>query len=219
MDDLQRFISQFRIGLFFAMLFNSLLTFSGWWLLRQYVWTDKFENQNLFFLATTFILASLSAALVSWLASVYLVKPVRFIWQAVLHIAPDAANTPAPDPKKIIIGREFVTTLAANIYQIANVAENVEKLASKSQNNLKSEFVANSLTMPLLVLDKDVNIVFANKALLDYTNRAEADTIGQNVYAVLDLMFSDNNTLDTWLEEARLSKITAAKTWERVRLN
>jgi signal transduction histidine kinase len=167
----------------------------------------------------TFVIAFLSAALMSWLASIYLVKPVRFIWETVLHIAPDAANTPAPDPKKVLVGREFVTTLAANIYQIANVADNVKKLASKTQNNLKSEFVANSLTMPLVVLDKEVNIIFANKALLEYVSRTEEDTIGQNVYTVLDFMFSNDNTFDSWLEQARSNKVTATKTWERVRLN
>jgi signal transduction histidine kinase len=219
MDHLQKFTSQFRTGLFFAMLLNSLLTFSIWRLIHSYLWSSKFENQNILFISMTFVIAFLSAALMSWLASIYLVKPVRFIWETVLHIAPDAANTPAPDPKKVLVGREFVTTLAANIYQIANVADNVKKLASKTQNNLKSEFVANSLTMPLVVLDKEVNIIFANKALLEYVSRTEEDTIGQNVYTVLDFMFSNDNTFDSWLEQARSNKVTATKTWERVRLN
>src|SRR6202042_2852307 len=38
-------------------------------------------------------------------------------------------------------------------------------------------------------------------------------------YLVLDMLFSSQNTFDTWLEHARTSQVTASHTWERVRLN
>jgi len=45
-----------------------------------------------------------------------------------------------------------------------------------------------------------------------------ADIIGKNVYSVLDLVFADENTFDKWLNESRANTVTAAHSWEHVRL-
>ena len=36
---------------------------------------------------------------------------------------------------------------------------------------------------------------------------------------VLDMSFPSENTLDTWLKDAKTNNATASKSWERVRLN
>lgn len=40
----------------------------------------------------------------------------------------------------------------------------------------------------------------------------------KNLYSVLDLSFSEEDTLDTWLQDCRTNKATDQTTWQRVRL-
>jgi signal transduction histidine kinase len=220
MDHLQKFVAQLQNRVAILLMFNSMTIIGGYWVLAYYVGPNlHFKNQQI---ATAIILvfvAFLSVILLAWVASKYLTKPMKLIWQAVLHISPETANYPAPDTKHVGFGQEFVTTLIAHVYQMASVVENVEQTAKNAKHDLKSDFVANSLPLPLLVLNDQANIVFANEALLKYVKREESDTVGQNVYMVLDLLFNNQNTFDVWLEQAKASKVTATKTWERVRMD
>lgn len=214
MDHLQKFTSQIRNRLLLILLLNSSLIVGGWYLADRYIDTD---GPLLF--VTVCLVAVVSLAIVAWVSAAYLAQPVRMIWQAVLHIAPNTANTVAPDLKQAHLGRELITTLIGHIYQIASVAEGVEKTNRNKRHELKSEFVANTLPLPLIVLDKDLTVLFANEAFLEYTRREEDETVGQNVYLVLDMLFSNQHTFDNWLENVRAKKVTATHTWERVRLN
>lgn len=214
MDHLQKFISQVRLQLFFILLLNTLLMLADWWIVSQLLGLDG-PLFVIVFAALTFI----NLTLLPWATAGYLTQPTRLIWQAVLHIAPNTANMPAPDLKHSRLGRELVVTLINNIYQLANVMGDVERLANKQQHNLSTEFVANALPLPLVVLDKDANIQYANDALLDSVKRTNSDLKGQNVYSTLDLAFTSEHTLDLWLESVRPSKITAARTWERVKVS
>jgi signal transduction histidine kinase len=213
-DHLQKFITQVRTQLFFMLLLNSVLLALIWWFFDSYV---GLEEPELWAAMTLAVLIPLFA--ISWVGANHFAHPMRLIWQAILHIAPDTANVSAPDLKKARLGRELVTALVSQVYQIASVGETAEKLAVSKRPDLKADFVANSLPLPLVVLDKDMNVLFANEAMLRYTGRAAGDTFGQNVYLVLDMLFSNQNTFDHWLEKARADKVTATATWERVRLN
>src|SRR5687767_335582 len=214
MDHFQKFTAQFRNRLSVILLCNSTIILSAWWL------ADHFTVIDAQYMAVLLAgIALICALAIGRATTAYLTEPLTFIWRTVLHVAPDTANTAAPDLKKVHFGRELVTALVTHVYQLANVVENVEKLASSTPHDLKADFVANSLPLPLAVLDKDMNVLFANDALQRYTGLAEADMTGQNVYSVLDMSFSNEHTFDKWLSKAEADKITATRTWERVRLN
>ncbi|HEU4913957.1 MAG TPA: ATP-binding protein [Candidatus Saccharimonadales bacterium] len=220
MDHLQKFVAQLQNRVAILLMLNSTMIIVGYWLVAHYVGPNLgFTNQAVSTAIILVFTAFLSIILLSWVASRYLTKPMRLVWQAVLHISPETANYPAPDTKRIGFGHEFVTALVGHIYQLATVVDSVEQLAKTTRHDLKADFVANSIPLPLLVLDNKTNVVFANEPFLKYVNRDAADTVGQNLYLVLDLLFSNQNTLDAWLERARASKVTATKVWERVRLD
>lgn len=214
MDHLQKFTSQIRLRVFGILLLNNAFVALDWFILHYFLHLEGTE----FFVALG-VLTLLTATITPWISGHYLVQPTKLIWQAVLHIAPDTANVKAPDLKHVRFGRELVTALVSHIYQLASVADNIEKMAQNKRPDLSSDFVANSLPLPLIVLDKNMNILFANEALNKYIGKAEADTTGQNIYLVLDMLFSDQHTFDNWLEKVREHKLTATRTWERVRLN
>ncbi|HET8670786.1 MAG TPA: ATP-binding protein [Candidatus Saccharimonadales bacterium] len=220
MDHLQKFIAQLQNRIALLLLLNSTMLIGGYWLIAEFVGPNlKSSDQAI---ATTIILvfiAFLSIIFLATIGSKWFSAPLRYVWMAVLHISPDTANTPAPDIKDIRLGRELVTSLVNHVYQLASIVDTVEKTAASAKHDLKSDFVANSLPLPLIVLDKDANVLFANEALLKYMGRSPTDTIGQNVYAVMDMLFSNEHTFDAWLEKARADKVTSNRTWSRVRLN
>jgi len=220
MDHLQKFVAQLQNRVAILLMLNSVTIIGGYWLLAHYVGPNLgFNNQAISTAIILVFIAFLSVIILAWVSSKYLTKPIKVVWQAVLHISPETANFPAPDTKHIGYGQELVAAMVGHVYQLASIVDTVEKTAKNAKRNLNSEFVANSMPMPVMVLDKDINVLFANDVMLKTIGREKAETQGQNLYMVLDLLFSSQDTFDTWLESARSSKITSAKTWERVRLN
>ncbi|HYH75714.1 MAG TPA: PAS domain-containing sensor histidine kinase [Candidatus Saccharimonadales bacterium] len=214
MDHLQKFISHLRVHLIAVLLVNNILVVGGWYV-----------GSQVFHLSTVVILLGLvgiSLLLTFFLAAAstnYIKQPMSLIWQAVLHISPNTGYSVQPDLRRAHLGRELVTALTAQVYQIASVSEKVEQLADAERGDLHSDFVANSIPLPLVVLSKDMNILFANSSFMKYIDRSGADITGENVYSVMDLAFTSESTFDKWLASAEADKVTDTQTWERVRLN
>ncbi|HSX35259.1 MAG TPA: ATP-binding protein [Candidatus Saccharimonadales bacterium] len=213
MDNLQRFVSQLRIRVLGVLLVNNIVLFADWWVMEKVIGASP---ERLF--ASMALVTVLSLTLLPWLSAKYLAQPTKLIWQAILHIAPDTANVPAPDLKKRTIGHDLVTNLVSHVYQLASVVDSIEKTQAMKPRDLSTDFVANSLPLPMLVLDKNRSVVFANHAMCDYIGRTSTELIGQNLYSVVDLSFTTNETFDKWLDEAKKTAAVETKTWERVRL-
>ncbi len=214
MDYLQKFVAQVRSRLFFVLLINNVFLILDFWLMHQVL------HLNLFGMIVSLTVVSiLAVTILPWVTSEFITEPTKLIWQGILHIAPDVANVPAPDLKKKSMGHELVIYLVSHIYQLASVVTELEKTNATKHHDLASDFVANSMPLPLMVLDKDQNILFANNAMCTYLERNPKDTIGQNVYSILDMSFGSPQTFDAWLEAAKANEPVASKTWERVRID
>lgn len=215
MDHLQKFIRQVRTRLLFVLVLNNLFILADWWLADQ-----VFKLGGVWLVIAIFFIPIISVSLIPWISAKYLTQPTKLLWQAILHIAPGTTNTvPAPDIQSTHIGRELVTNLISHIYQLASVAENVEKIANNQTTDLRSDFIANNLPLPMVVLDQNGTISFANEAMLKYINHTRTEVTGQNVYSILDMSFPNEATFDSWLQEVQQNTVTATNAWERVRLN
>lgn len=213
MDYLQRFVSQLRSRIFLILLTNNLLILLDWWIVHGIL---HLEMSHV--IASIVVLSVLSITILPWISANFISEPTKLIWQAILHIAPDAANVPAPDLKKKSIGHDLVTYLVSHVYQLASVVDSLEKTNKGGHGDLKSSFVANSLPLPLMILDKNQSILFANKAMSEYLQRDHEDMVGQNVYSVLDMSFASSQTFDAWLSKAKTNTAVATQSWERVRI-
>lgn len=213
MDHLQKFTSQVR-GHLLVILFanNAFLIGAGWYALHR---------KDLDLYGVLFVMCVIGLVLVigfAILSTIYLTKPLRAIWQAIIHIAPDTADQPAPDLARLSLGKDIVTNLVSHIYQLASVVDTVEQTAHRTQSDPRNDFVAGNLPLPLLILDKNDAVVFANRAFMEYTKQ-DGDLTGKNVNSVLDMAFSNDHTFDRWLQDAKATKAVATQNWERVRLN
>lgn len=211
MDHLKRLTRQIRLRLFLIMLVSNLVLLSGWLL-----GTVVFETEPRTLLAILSAIAIVLPLMASAISSTYFTQPVRVLWQAILHVSPDQSRTPAPNLEQIKIGRELVTSLSLEVYQLASTVGKTGATADNGTNLPK--MVINGLPLPLLVMDKDQNFIFANDAARKYLGLDDADILKKNMYDILDLSFPSEDTYDKWLEKVRTSSATATASWERVRL-
>lgn len=216
MNNFQKFTSQIRAHLFIILLVQNTIVIASMYVAWHVLGLE-------FVPALTFVIGMslVPLFLFTWLSAIAIVRPYEILWQAILHIAPNGPDVPAPDLEHapLSMGRELVTTLVGQLYQLASVVDTVEQTAKKS-SDLRTDFVANNLPLPLVVLDHEQTILFANRAFAEYIGTDPASELkGQNLYAKLDLSFPSDSTLDDWLADAQATKPVATKTWERVRVN
>ncbi len=211
MDHFTRLKRQIKQHVFLVILAANLSFLVTTWLS-----VDLFGADNYILLVVLCVLALVWAMIFSVTVTDYSITPVRLLWQAILHVSPGHSNTPAPDIGKRQAGRELITSLCLQVYQLAS---GTERQGSSSQEGGKAaSLIADSLPLPLFVVGKDQTIVYTNASAARYLGKTTADITGQNIYSVLDLSFPSNDTFDAWLEESKSKTVTASHSWERVRL-
>lgn len=182
-------------------------------------WTLYFTHRvELFEILVVMSAVAILAGLLIIPAIVTVIEPVKRVWQAVQHVAPHGDSEPAPSVDDLHVGRELVANLVNHVYQLASVVEGVEETNAKKAQDIHSSFVANSLPLPMFVLDHEETIVYVNTSATQYLG-IEADELeGKNVYTALDMSFASDATLTGWLKEIRHKSVTANTSWERVRI-
>jgi signal transduction histidine kinase len=210
----QSFIRQFRTRLFLIFLLNNALIVADWYIVDQVI-----KLTGWWALAAILVVPIITLGILPWLSTRTLIQPTKFIWQAILHIAPNSANeVSAPKPEQLHFGKELATNLINQLYQLANVVQGMEQINSKAAQDLHTNFVASSLPLPLIVLDHDEKIVYVNEATAKYLSKPAAELTGQNVYTALDMSFVSDDTLFGWLKASKGTAVTADHKWERVRI-
>lgn len=214
MDYFQGVRAQIRAYLAFVVLAENLLLIGGVWFAVAYL------HLPLGFVALgAYGVSVITAIIITFAAADFAMQPLHAIWQAIVHIAPNERQVPAPNIDKLVVGKALVANLTAQVYQIASVAEHSTGVALKQSTDLSANFIATNLPLPLFVLDAEQTIVFANLKAGEYLGRKPEDMIGQNVNSVLDMLFTTDATLSAWMEKAKSSTVTSSEYWERVRIN
>jgi NtrC-family two-component system sensor histidine kinase KinB len=214
MEYLKKFNSQVRTRLFALLIIDNLIFLGDWFLVEHILHLTGYK-----LLATLVVVPLASVTILPWLSTRYLTQPTKLISEAILHIMPSATEqTPTPDPASARFGKELVASLIHQVYQLATLADQ-NKNASVPIEDLHANFIADSLPLPLITLDSNQNVIFANEIALKYLVLNESDIIGKNFYSLLDMSFPSEQTFDTWLANAKQQTVTATSSWERVRLN
>lgn len=214
MDYLQQLIRRAKFGLFLIILLENLVLLGGWWLGGKIL-----ELNGWSLLALIAGLALVQTLVIASRLGSLLMQPVKALWQAILHLAPEAQAEQAPQVQSLRFGRELVAMLTSQLHQLISLSAQAAELDHAKLADLNRNFVAQNLPLPLLVLDDSETIIFANAAAEKYIGIAAAELAGKNVYMVLDMAFPSTDTFDAWLKTAKTKNATAVKSWERVRLN
>lgn len=209
MPKLRRQISDY---LFLILIVDNLVLVAGWWGFKR-IW----HNEKGIWIATCVVLAVIIATLITWLSTQYLIKPFRLIAQAILHVSPDTDSMAAPDTDNVHLGRDSVRELVTQIYKITTAADQLTTRLEQKNIDLHMNYIATNLPLPFFVLNKDMNIVFANSTALKYISLAETDVIGKDAYSVLHMALPDNQSLEAWINSVKDNTVTATKQWNQVK--
>jgi signal transduction histidine kinase len=213
MDLFDKLLGRVQRHLFIVLLLNNIVLIEIWWANDQYL--HLASTTLLLILVAAGLLTPIGFALTS---AGYLMQPLRALWQTIVHIAPGNTAVAAPNLDALRFGHELVASLSAQIYQLATQAEHPAETKQK-QLDAQAHFMLQNMPLPVLILDGEQTIVFANEASAHYLQLDREDMVGKNVYSLLDMSFPSTNTLDNWLTESRKHAATATSSWERVRLN
>jgi signal transduction histidine kinase len=171
----------------------------------------------------SFTILAVASAIMLTLAALssshYAQIPMHAIWRVVQFIAPHSTDATAPKTDNIKVGQEMVANMANQMYQFASVVDDVEKSSSKHKDDIHTDFVANALPLPLIVLDKQEVITYINATGISYfKDQGGNELVGKHINTAFELAFSGDETLDDWLGKKKKSTITANTRWERVRV-
>lgn len=213
MDFLAKLRGQIQLYLLAATIVTHALLIAAWYGLNKVPGLSA----NVVLLGLG-IFALLLTLLFMVICSNYLMQPVAKLWAAILHVSPGVHSTPPPNLNRGRLGRELVASLVSHVYQLASVADNVANTGQVQGQALHTNFIASALPLPLLVLDKDQKVIFANEATAKYLTKTSNEIVGQELITVLDMSFSSDRTFNDWLDDVKQHTVSANSTWERVRL-
>jgi len=213
MNHLEQIRQQIRKHLLFLILIENIVIIGFATLMFEYTKL----NVGLIALICVVVSLVLVVALASK-SSDYVLQPLQAIWQAVLHLSPTDHGIAPPKIEDLKLGQEMVASLTSQIYQLYDMANQMSE-TQKKDNGLATNFVAQNLPLPLIVLDNTQTIIFTNETASKYIGTPVNELIGKNIYMVLDMAFPSDNTFDTWLKKVQTTNATAVNSWERVRLN
>lgn len=214
MDYFQGVRIQIRAYLVFVILAENLLLIGSIWYAVAHM------SLPLGYVALgAYAVSVVMTFIITFAATDFAIQPLHAIWQAIVHIAPNEHQVPAPEIDKLVVGKVLVANLAAQVYQIASVAEHSTGTAFKQSSSLSANFVASNLPLPLFVLDAEQTIVYANAKAGEYIGRKPEDMIGQHVYSILNMLFPSEETYSEWFNKVKTTSVTASSYWERVRID
>lgn len=147
----------------------------------------------------------------------HLLEPVKVLRDAILHVSPEHIGTGPPNLESVHFGRELVSSLALQVYQLASHTSGKSSEEGRKEI-IQATTVVSRLPLPLFVFNKELLVTNASDEGMTYCGVSSAELFGKPLYDNLKLEFASENTLDKWIEECRAGRVTDTAHWERVRV-
>ncbi|MNH50326.1 Alkaline phosphatase synthesis sensor protein PhoR [compost metagenome] len=168
--------------------------------------TGVFELPNLAFIITLVTICSASIGVNLILVSL-VTEPTRNLMDALTHSAGEPTITTPPNPNAKQFAKSGFREALQTIYKLSSATSEIDTPAIASSDDLVTRALDNT-SCGFVALDKDRNIIYNNKSA-----PVHADIDGKTV---LDLVFSDKENLNKWLDDCEESAVHAEKTWSRI---
>lgn len=176
--------------------------------------TGFFKNNPLGF-TVTLVAQSIIGIVASVLIYHFIAKPIKHLLAALVHVAGEPTNITPPNPNEAQFQKNGFKPVLQTVYELASEVkdpiqegEGNSTLATSPNVNTTLNAALDQSLCGFAVLNKQRRIVYASKA-----TPLKVDTAGTQS---LDLLFSDNDTLEQWWNECEQSAVHAEKTWPRI---
>lgn len=212
MNQLNRFTQTAQAWVYILLVLSNALIIGTW-----YICENIFDIPQPTILFICCAIGVLLPLLLVYLIGYIYLQPLKVVWRAILFMTSDAGQVEIPSTHKMRYGKKLADHLLSYIYKL-NQTRKTALQSEIDHHKLQDDFVATSLPLPLIVLDKNETVLFVNKTLTDYIGKPANEIIGGSIYSSFDFSFLSDFTLDKWLKESKEHSITAQSTWEHVRL-
>lgn len=146
--------------------------------------------------------------------------PIEKVWQAVWHISPNRKSVAAPKLESLRLGRELVSSLVLEIYDLVQINPGaVPESTNKETPPVQAKAVFDHIPSALVFVGADKSVKDVNLAAEKLLKQPRDKLISKNIYDIMRMSFSDEDTLDTWLDSIKDTKVTDTKSWQKVRLS
>lgn len=210
MDTLQK-----QLRNYIAMLVTSAIVFC----MAVYIILIDVLGNDQFILASgiSFVTALILSLLVAWLCSHYALQPLLFLQRSILHVTnPDS---PAPDTTQLTAGRQLITELTNQVYQIASATKEASgDLNEHRKSIIQASNIVSHMPLPLFVFNKDQVVTNASEMGVEYCGIESSGLFGKKLFEVLNLEFPNDFTLEKWIADCEDNKVIDRFQWERVRI-
>jgi signal transduction histidine kinase len=188
------------------------------------------SSVSFWILATTYLPASTTIIALSVLVFVlaisvslgalvanYAIRSTDFLSRAILLVSNENQVAP-PNPELLKVGREFLIGLANHVYDLAK-SSTISSYNNSGKNGDFFKTLADILPLPVLTINKEQQINFANVAALKYIGQSAENVLNKPVFDILNLSFVGDMTLEAWQKDCAQKAAVQDEIWERVRLN
>lgn len=149
-----------------------------------------------------------------------------FLTRAIMHVSSESSGMPAPDISTIKTNKKFMEQLASYIYDMSSKSVMAQypvkatEVSSAPQTQVMQSGIDSlkSSPLPFFVINKQKTITEASQSAITYMQTDRDKIVNKPFYDVLQLSFSSDDTLDSWLSFSEQKSVTGSRTWERVKL-
>lgn len=212
MDNFAQLKRQIVVRVFFSLLVVGASGVAAWWLA-----SDKLGLGEIWAAGISAGVVVVLALIVANAAVKTALQPLYFLWQAILHVDPDHQGTAPPNLDQLKLGHELVSGLTLQIYQFAS-QQNGKDLIEHRKAIIQAASIVSHLPLPLFVFNKDLLVINASDAALEYCQIESSELFGKPIFDNLNLEFPSERTLEAWIKECQQNRVTHNGYWERVRV-
>ncbi len=189
------------------------LIIGGWWLGRE-----VYDVSPWLILIVTCVTATITTTVAAFSITDYILEPMRYVWQAILHVTPEHSGTAAPNLENAKLGRELITSMAMQVYQFASLETAGAREDAEHRNAIiQATTIVSHLPLPLFVFNKEQLVTNVSNSALSFCKLTSAELLGKPLFESLNLSFpSHKETLETWIHDCQNSRITDTSYWRQV---
>ena len=220
MDNFKKFSSDTNVYGFFWILFSSTLSVGAYLLFHQVL-----KLNNTVSLISTALAAVFLSLGVSKLIIMAVTEPFKAVWQALWVMSESAHNVETPQPDQLSHGRDLATAMIQQIYRLGDVPASTPTPMPAQNQTVSVQPVLPAqpdllelMPLPIMALDANDKVTLINSLTAQYLGRSREEIVGSSINDALALSFQTNDTLESWLANAKASTVTDSCSWTRVRM-
>lgn len=175
-----------------------------------------FDNNPLGF-AATLIAQSILGIVASLIIYRFVARPIKHLLAALIHVAGEPTNTTPPNPNEARFEKSGLKPVLQTVYQLASeVKDPIED--EDSPSGAGTSVSPNVQSVLNTALDQAICgfVVMNQQRQIIYASQATPLKVSTDGVQSLDLLFTENDTLEKWWDECEQTAVHAEKTWPRI---